>query len=187
MWIVQLALRRPYTFIVAALLLLIAGPVAILRTPVDIFPNIDIPVMSVVFQYTGLSSSEFEGRITSSFERVLTTTVNDIEHIEIAVAERHRGGQDFLPAEREDRHGARAGHGHLADDRSRQLPPGTTPPLIITLQRLSVPILQLGLSSDNALASSSSTTTRSTSSAPQLATVPGAAIPYPYRRQAARR
>src|ERR1700722_20831357 len=82
MWIVQLALRRPYTFIVAALLLLIVSPVAIMRTPVDIFPNINIPVVSVVWQYSGLSAKDFEGNITWPYERVLTTTVNDIEHIE---------------------------------------------------------------------------------------------------------
>ena len=82
MWIVQLALRRPYTFIVAALLLLIVSPLVILRTPTDIFPNISIPVVSIVWQYTGLAPTEFAGRITSVFERTLTTTVNDIEHIE---------------------------------------------------------------------------------------------------------
>src|ERR1700722_7731142 len=82
MWIVQLALRRPYTFIVAALLLLIVSPVAIMRTPVDIFPNINIPVVSIVWQYTGLSAKDFEGNITWPYERTLTTTVNDIEHIE---------------------------------------------------------------------------------------------------------
>ena len=79
MWIVQLALRRPYTFIVAALLLLIVSPLVILRTPTDIFPNINIPVVSIVWQYTGMPPTEFAGRITSVYERALTTTVNDIE------------------------------------------------------------------------------------------------------------
>src|SRR5580698_9489320 len=82
MWIVKLALNRPYTFVVAALLLLIISPVAIMRTPTDIFPNINIPVVAVVWQYTGLSAKDFEGNITWPYERVLTTTVNDIEHIE---------------------------------------------------------------------------------------------------------
>ena len=82
MWIVQLALRRPYTFIVLALLVLIVGPLTILRTPVDIFPNINIPVVSVIWRYTGLSSEEMEGRMISPFERAMTATVNDIEHIE---------------------------------------------------------------------------------------------------------
>ena len=79
MWIVQLALRRPYTFIVLALLILIVGPLAIMRTPTDIFPSINIPVVSVVWRYTGLATEEMEGRIVSQFERALTVTVNDID------------------------------------------------------------------------------------------------------------
>ena len=82
MWIVRLALRRPYTFVVMSLLILILGPLAILNTPTDIFPNIDIPVISVVYSYTGLSAEEIADRIVVGFERGLTTTVNDIEHIE---------------------------------------------------------------------------------------------------------
>src|SRR5271170_7943785 len=82
MWIVRIALSRPYTFIVLALLILILGPLVILRTPKDIFPNINIPVVSVVWSYTGLLPDEMAGRITSNYERALTTTVNDIEHIE---------------------------------------------------------------------------------------------------------
>src|SRR5476649_2230483 len=82
MWIVRIALSRPYTFIVLALLLLILGPLAILRTPTDIFPEIGIPVVSVVWSYTGLPPYEMANRITSNFERALTTTVNDIQHIE---------------------------------------------------------------------------------------------------------
>src|SRR5579871_1387901 len=82
MWIVRVALSRPYTFIVLALLILILAPVVILRTPTDIFPNIDIPVIAAAFNYTGLSAEEMEERITSVYERSLTTTVNDIEHIE---------------------------------------------------------------------------------------------------------
>ena len=82
MWIVKLALHRPYTFMVAALLVLIISPLVILRTPVDIFPNINIPVVSIIWNYTGLTPKDLEGRITSVYERVLTTTVNDIEHIE---------------------------------------------------------------------------------------------------------
>ncbi len=82
MWIVRLALRRPYTFVVMSILLLILGPVAILRTPTDIFPNIDIPVVSVIWNYTGLSPEDMSNRIIFNYERSLTTTVNDIEHIE---------------------------------------------------------------------------------------------------------
>src|ERR1700733_15842757 len=82
MWIVRIALSRPYTFIVLALLLLILGPLAIIRTPTDIFPNIGIPVVSVVWSYTGLPPDEMGNRITANFERAVSTTVNDIEHIE---------------------------------------------------------------------------------------------------------
>src|SRR5579875_552874 len=82
MWIVRLALRRPYTFVVLSLMLFILAPVVILRTPTDIFPNIDIPVVSVVWQYTGLSAQEMSERIVFVTERALTTTVNNIEHIE---------------------------------------------------------------------------------------------------------
>src|SRR6202453_2178617 len=82
MWIVRVALQRPYTFIVLALLLLIFGPLAIVRTPTDIFPNIGIPVVSVVWNYTGLPAGEMGDRMISNYERALTTTVNDIEHIE---------------------------------------------------------------------------------------------------------
>src|SRR3989449_11505370 len=82
MWIVRVALSRPYTFIVLALLILIASPVVVLRTPTDIFPNIDIPVIAVAWQFTGLNPEEMEGRITTQYERVLTTTVDNIEHIE---------------------------------------------------------------------------------------------------------
>src|SRR5260221_10328652 len=82
MWIVRLALRRPYTFVVLALVILILGPLVILRTPTDIFPNINIPVVSVIWNYSGLSAPEMANRIVSGYERGLTTLVNDIEHIE---------------------------------------------------------------------------------------------------------
>jgi multidrug efflux pump subunit AcrB len=81
-WIVKVALNRPYTFIVLALLILLISPLVILRTPTDIFPNINIPVVSILYQYTGLSAEEMEQRVTSVYERILTTTVNDIDHIE---------------------------------------------------------------------------------------------------------
>ena len=99
MWIVRVALNRPYTFVVLALLILILSPMVILRTPTDIFPEIDIPVIAVVWNYTGLNAEEMEGRITSVYERVLTTLVNDIEHIESTDGERARRGEDFLPAD----------------------------------------------------------------------------------------
>src|SRR4029450_1122218 len=97
MWIVRVALNRPYTFIVLALLILIASPVAILRTPTDIFPNINIPVIAVAWQFTGLNPEEMEGRTTSGFERVLTTTVDNIEHIESTTVSGQSTGKVFLP------------------------------------------------------------------------------------------
>ena len=82
MWIVRVALSRPYTFIVLALVILLASPLVISRTPTDIFPNIDIPVLAAIWQYTGMNAEEMEGRITSNFERSLTTVVSNIEHTE---------------------------------------------------------------------------------------------------------
>ena len=95
MWIVRLALRRPYTFIVTSILILILGVVSIVRTPVDIFPNIDIPVITVVWQYTGLSPEEMSNRIIFNFERSLTMTVNNIDHMESAVLGRRRHSSRF--------------------------------------------------------------------------------------------
>ena len=156
MWIVRLALRRPYTFVVTSILLLILGPVAILRTPTDIFPNIDIPVVSVLWNYTGLSPEEMSNRIVFQYERVLTTTVNDIEHIEsqslngIAVVKIF-----FHP-------GVNIGNAvaqvtAVSQTLLRQLPPGTTPPLIIQYNASSVPILQLALPEKVSPSSSSAT------------------------------
>ena len=178
MWIVQLALRRPYTFVVAALLLLIMSPLVILKTPVDIFPNINIPVVSIVFQYTGMPANEFGDRITSPFERVLTTTVNDIEHIEstslngISVTKVYFQPGAKLPS-------AIAQVTAICQTVLKQLPTGITPPLIITYNASSVPILQLGLSSDKLgeqqLYDLSINYVRTA-----FANVPGAAIPYPF-------
>jgi multidrug efflux pump subunit AcrB len=147
MWIVRLALRRPYTFIVTSILLLILGPVAILRTPTDIFPNIDIPVVSVLWNYTGLSPEEMSNRIVFQYERVLTTTVNNIEHIEsqslngIAVVKIFfHSGVDIGNAV--------AQVTAVSQTLLRQLPQGTTPPLIIQYNASSVPILQLALAGE---------------------------------------
>jgi multidrug efflux pump subunit AcrB len=178
MWIVRLALRRPYTFVVAAILLLILGPVSILRTPTDIFPNIDIPVVSVIWNYTGLSPEEMSNRIVFNYERSLTTTVNDIDHIEsqslngIAVVKVffHQGVQVA---------NAIAQVTAISQAVLRGLPPGTTPPFIITYNASTVPILQLGLSgqglSEQQLGDISINFLRT-----GLVTVPGVAIPYPY-------
>ncbi len=178
MWIVRLALRRPYTFVVASILLLILGPVAILRTPTDIFPNIDIPVVSVIWNYTGLSPEEMSNRIIFNYERSLTTTVNDIEHIEsqslagIAVVKIffHQGVQVA---------NAIAQVTAISQPIVRTLPPGTTPPFIITYNASTVPILQLALSgkglSEQQLGDIGLNFLRT-----GLVTISGVAIPYPY-------
>src|ERR1700719_5008307 len=178
MWIVRLALRRPYTFVVMSILLLILGPVAILRTPTDIFPNIDIPVVSVIWNYTGLSPEDMSNRIIFNYERSLTTTVNNIEHIEsqslsgIAVVKIffHQGVQVA---------NAIAQVTAISQPIVRALPPGTTPPFIITYNASTVPILQLALSgqglSEQQLGDIGINFLRT-----GLVTVPGVAIPYPY-------
>src|SRR5882762_8417979 len=164
MWIVRVALQRPYTFIVLAVLILLASPVLILRTPTDIFPNIDIPVIAVAWQFTGLNPEEMEGRITTQYERVLTTTVDNIEHIESTTVNGQSMVKIFLqPNARLDT--ANAQVTAVSQTILRQLPAGTQPPLIINYSASTVPILQLALSG---------------MSETQLVTVPGASIPYPY-------
>ncbi|HEX3891629.1 MAG TPA: efflux RND transporter permease subunit [Terracidiphilus sp.] len=178
MWIVRLALRRPYTFAVFALLILILGAYSILSMPTDIFPNIDIPVVTVVWQYTGLSAQEMANRIVFNSERGMTTTVNDIEHIEsqslngIAVIKVF-----FQP--HVNVASAVAQITSISQVQLRSLPPGTTPPFIIQYNASSVPVLQLGLSGEglneqqlNDLATNTIRT--------QLATIEGAQTPYPY-------
>jgi multidrug efflux pump subunit AcrB len=178
MWIVRVALQRPYTFIVLALLLLIFGPLTILRTPVDIFPNIGIPVVSVVWNYNGLPPNEMGDRIVANFERALTTTVNDIEHIEsqsltgIGVIKIF-----FQPSVNVDL--ANSQVTAIAQTLLRQLPPGTTPPLVINYNASSVPILQLALSS-NTISEQGLFDIANSYIRTQLATVQGAAIPFPY-------
>ena len=178
MWIVRLALRRPYTFVVMSILLLILGPVSILRTPTDIFPNIDIPVVSVIWNYTGLSPEEMSNRIIYQYERVLTTTVNDIEHIESQSLNGIGIVKIFFHP------GVQIGNAvaqvtAVSQTLLRQLPPGTTPPLVIQYNASSVPILQLALSgqglSEQQLGDIGLNFVRT-----GLVSVPGAAIPYPY-------
>jgi multidrug efflux pump subunit AcrB len=176
MWIVRVALQRPYTFIVLALLILLASPVLILRTPTDIFPNIDIPVIAVAWQFTGLNPEEMEGRITTQFERVLTTTVDNIEHIESTTVNGQAMVKIFLqPTARLDTSNAQVTA--VSQTILRQLPPGTQPPLIINYSASTVPILQLALSglSESELNDAGLNFLRT-----QLVTVPGASIPYPY-------
>src|SRR5512143_149404 len=178
MWLVRIALKRPYTFIVMSMLIVIVGVLAIVRMPTDIFPDIDIPVISVIWNYGGLPPQEMEKRIVSNFERFLTTVVNNIEHTEsqsltgIAVIKVYLQPGASVDA-------AIAQITATAQSAVRSMPPGTTPPLIIRYSASNVPILQVALQSD-------------TMSEQQLfhygvnfiradiATVRGAQIPYPY-------
>ena len=176
MWIVKVALQRPYTFVVVALLILLASPAIVLRTPTDIFPSINIPVIAVAWQFTGLNPEEMEGRITTQYERVLTTTVDNIEHIESTTVNGQSMIKIFLqPNARLDT--ANAQVTAVSQTILRQLPAGTQPPLIINYSASTVPILQLALSgmSEAELNDVGLNFLRT-----QLVTVPGASIPYPY-------
>ena len=176
--VVGLALKRPYTFVVMALLLLILGPLAALKTPTDIFPEIRIPVIAVAWAYTGLPPDQMAGRISTLYQRVLTTTVNDIEHIEansyagvgIVKIFFHPGVNIAI---------ANAQVTAISQVLIRQMPPGTLPPLIVNYNASTVPILQLALAgqglSEQNLADIGLTQVRT-----PLVTVPGAAIPFPY-------
>jgi multidrug efflux pump subunit AcrB len=176
--IVGVALKRPYTFVVMALLIFVLGPLAALRTPTDIFPEIRIPVIAVAWAYTGLPPDQMAGRITTLYQRVLTTTVNDIEHIEansyagvgIVKIFFHPGVNIAI---------ANAQITAISQVMIRQMPPGTLPPLIVNYNASTVPILQLALSgkglSEQNLADLGLTQVRT-----PLVSVAGAAIPYPY-------
>jgi multidrug efflux pump subunit AcrB len=177
MWIVRLALRRPYTFVAAAILIAILGGIAIARMPTDVLPDINIPVVSAIWQYRGLSTDEMEKRITTQSERSFTTTVNDIEHIEsqsltgLGVIKVF-----FHPGTPVD--AAVAQMTAISQTVTRQMPPGATPPLILRFNASSVPILQLGLGgqglSEQALYDIGSNFLRT-----QLATVQGASVLQP--------
>ena len=178
MWIVKIALNRPYTFIVLALLILILSPVMILRTPTDIFPSINIPVVAVAWTYTGLSPEETEGRITTVYERVLTTTVDNIEHIESTTVNGIAIVKIYLqPNASIDR--ANAQITAVSQTILRQLPSGSLPPLIINYSASTVPILQLSLSG-NDLTEPQLNDIALNFLRTQLVTVPGAAVPFPY-------
>ncbi len=178
MWIVRLALRRPYTFVVVSVLIAILGVSAILSMPVDIFPYIDIPVVSVVWTYQGLSPEEMEKRVVTFFERALTTTVNDIEHIE---SQSYNGVSVtrvyFQPKAKVEL--ALAQLTAIAQTLLRPLPPGITPPSIIKYDASSVPILQLGLESQS-LAEQELFDLGQNFIRTQLATIQGASVPLPY-------
>ena len=178
MWIVALALRRPYTFVVMALVIIILFVVTVIRTPVDIFPDIDIPVVSVVWFYNGMSPSDMANRIVANSERGITTTVNDIEHMESqsvyglgVIKVFFRPGTNVQ--------GAISQITAIAQTSVRSMPAGTTPPLIISYSASTTPIIQLGLSSktlpEQQLFDLGQNFLRN-----YLATVPGAATPYPY-------
>ena len=178
MWIVEIALKRPYTFIVMALLILLSTPLVLSKMATDIFPEINIPVVSIIWNYTGFSAQDMGQRITAPTERTLTTTVNDIEHIEsqslagISVIKIF-----FQPTANIQT--ALAQTVAISQTILRTLPVGSTPPLIIKYSASSIPVIQLGLSSptmtEQALSDTALNFLR-----PQLITVPGAAIPYPY-------
>src|SRR5216683_1558706 len=178
MWIVRLALDRPYTFVVMALLLLIASPVIILRTPTDIFPNINIPVIAAAWTFTGLNPEEMEGRFTTVFERVLTTTVDNIEHLESTTVNGTAIVKIFLqPNASVDR--ANAQVTAVSQTILRYLPAGAIPPLILNYSASTVPILQLALSG-NGLSEAQLNDLALNFLRTQLVTVPGASIPFPY-------
>jgi CzcA family heavy metal efflux pump len=178
MWIVKIALERPLTFIVLALLLLILGPLAILRTPVDIFPNIDIPVVSVVWNYTGLPADDMNNRIVTGYERALTTTVNDIEHTEtqslngVGLVKVY-----FQPNVKIDM--AVAQVTAISQTVLRSMPQGTNPPLILVYNASTVPVLQFALSSkelsETTIFDDANQIVRTF-----ITSVRGAATPYPY-------
>ena len=178
MWIVHLALRRPYTFVVAALLLLLLSPFVLLRTPTDIFPSINIPVVSVVWQYTGLTAKDIEQRMVFTEERALTTTVNNIQHIESTSYDGVGVVKVFFqPGVSPD--GAVAQVTAESQTILKQLPPGTTPPLVIEYNASSVPILQYGISSPT-LSEQQTFDLAMNTIRVGLISVPGVGIPYPY-------
>jgi CzcA family heavy metal efflux pump len=176
--IVRIALGRPYTFVVLALLILIIGPLAALRTPTDIFPDIRIPVIGVVWQYTGLPPDQMSGRITTPFQRALTTTVNDIEHI-VANSYNGFGIVKIFFQPNVDIRTANAQVTAISQTLLKQMPPGATPPLILNYNASTVPIIQLALSGEGLTEQNLSDIGINQLRTP-LVTVPGAAIPYPY-------
>ena len=178
MWIVKLALNRPYTFIVLAILILIAAPVVIVRTPTDIFPSIDIPVVSVAFQYTGLQPEELNGRLTDPYEKVLTTLVDNIQHIESTTMR----GLVIVRVYLQPGASVTLANAQITGASQfilRQLPPGTLPPQILNFSASSVPIVQLALSGNN-LSEQQLNDFGLNFIRPQLVTVNGAVVPNVY-------
>ncbi len=177
-WIVRVALERPLTFIVMAILIVVLGPLAAMQMPTDIFPDIRIPVIGVAFQYTGLSPDEMAGRIITPYERALTTTVNDIEHIEsTSIAGIGIEKIYFQPGA--DIRLANAQVTAISQTALKQMPPGATPPLILNYNASTVPILQLAFSGDH-MSEQQVLDLAQNFVRPALTTIPGAAIPYSY-------
>src|SRR5579863_8236324 len=178
MWIVRLALRRPYTFVVMSILIVIMGGIAIFRTPTDIFPNINIPVVSIIWTYNGLLPEDMADRIVSVTERSLTTTVDNIEHIESQSLNGIAVVKVFLQPTADIQRGI-AQIAAVSQTQLKQLPAGTTPPLILAYSASSVPVLQLALSG-NGLSEQQLNDYGLNFIRTQLITVPGASVPYPY-------
>ena len=178
MWIVRTALEKPYTFIVMAILILLTTPLAVMRTPVDVLPEINIPVISVIWNYNGLSAEQMGNRITQSHERTLTTTVNDIEHIE----SQSLGGIAIIKIFFQPSANIQTAIAQVVSVSQavlRQMPPGITPPLIIKYTASSVPVIQLGMSSTS-LAEKELFDAAINILRPQIVTIPGLAMPFPY-------
>ncbi|MEO8301859.1 MAG: efflux RND transporter permease subunit, partial [Rhizomicrobium sp.] len=177
-WLVKVALDRPYTFIVMALMILIFGPLAAIRTPTDIFPNIGIPVIGVAFTYAGLSPDEMGARIMGNYERFITTTVNDVEHVEsqsmsgIGIAKIY-----FQP--NVDIRLATAQLTSVSQTATRMMPAGTQPPLILNYSASTVPVLQMAFSSAS-LSEQQVLDLSQNFARPRLTTVQGAAVPFSY-------
>ncbi len=176
-WIVRLALRRPYTFVVLAMLIVLMGVVTIRRMPTDIYPEIDIPVVAAIWNYAGLAPEEMQGRITSTFERAATTTVNGIEHIESQTLAGVAVVKVFMQPG-VSMANAVAQVGAVSQPILKQLPPGATPPLILEYSASNVPILQLGLSSST-LNEQQILDLATNFLRPGLVTVSGAQLPLP--------
>ena len=178
MWIVNLALRRPYTFIVLAIFILIAGVLSVLSTPKDIFPSINIPVISVIWTFTGMAPEEVEQHITSPYERVLTTTVDNIEHIESQSLNGIAVVKIFLQPNANVPTGI-AQVTSVSQAVLKQLPTAITPPLVLSYSATNVPVINVGLSSKS-LTEQQLNDYGLNFVRTQLITVPGAAVPYPY-------
>ena len=177
-WIVRVALERPLTFIVMAILIVIAGPLAAMNMPTDIFPDIKIPVIGVAFQYTDLSPDEMAGRVISQFERGLTTTVNDIEHIE-STSLPGMGIEKIYFQPGVDIAVANAQVTAISQTTIKSMPQGMNPPLILNYNASTVPILQLAFSGDH-MSEAQILDLAQNFVRPVLTTIPGAAIPYSY-------